>query len=301
MLRALLASVVRGRLQAITFATAFTLIPYLSGAVVSLVSLRHGMREGLFVATGATLLFGVFAYVVFDAAWLGLVMLLMTWAPSWVLAGVLRSSGSQGNALMVAGLLGVLMLGAFHFAVGDPTAWWQERMHAFFAWHLSALEQAPGPGDLERLGANVEFLAPMMTGSLVAGIVSGAVIMMLMGRWWQAVLDNPRGFGREFRAMRIDRRFGASVLVVSAVALVSGSGPGSIGIEILRVAMILYVFQGLSLVHGVVVARGASRGWLIAVYVLLIGWSQNIVPLLAVAGLLDTWVNLRGKAGASGG
>ena len=62
--------------------------------------------------------------------------------------------------------------------------------------------------------------------------------MLLIGRWWHAILDNPGGFAREFQGLRLDRRI--SIVTVALVLLVAYAGDmiSNFGLEILGVAMV---------------------------------------------------------------
>ena len=59
--------------------------------------------------------------------------------------------------------------------------------------------------------------------------------------------------------------------------------------------LLLLLLQGLAVVHAVVARSGASVGWLVAVYVMLalpVVMAQTAL-VLAVAGLVDNWMNFR--------
>jgi len=61
--------------------------------------------------------------------------------------------------------------------------------------------------------------------------------------------------------------------------------------DLVIVLVLLYMLQGLAVAHASVAARGVNAAWLVALYFVLM-----MVPMVvAIAGLLDTWVELRGR------
>ena len=51
--------------------------------------------------------------------------------------------------------------------------------------------------------ALIEGLSRWMTGAFAASLYVQFLLALLLGRWWQAVLYNPGGFGAEFRGLRL--------------------------------------------------------------------------------------------------
>src|SRR5512147_1414936 len=118
-MKALAGFIVSGRFQAILAASicgmlAFLLPPfstltnYLGAAVVSLVTLRIGMSQGLLVlvaATAVTMLFYQFTGV--PAGTIAVTVLLL-WVPCWLISVVLRQTVSLAAAMLAASVLGVV-------------------------------------------------------------------------------------------------------------------------------------------------------------------------------------------------
>ncbi len=159
---------------------------------------------------------------------------------------------------------------------------------------------SPDPQALAQLDRILDGLAPVMTGLLAAGIIFGAVLTLLLARWWHSLVDNPGGFGKEFRALRLDRRLGFIVLGLALVAWLGSGAVGGLGRELLSVALVLYFFQGLAMIHGVVAQTSASRGWLFALYLGAAFATAQIVLLVAIGGLADSWLDIRGRLSARG-
>ncbi len=306
-MRALIGFIVRGRFQAIVIATicaalapVFAPLNYVSGAVIGLMTLRYGAYEGFVVLAATTALFGTLAVLMLNSAMPTILILALTWAPTWVLATTLRLTSSQGAALAVAGALAVLAVIVFHGFVDNATDWWSGLLDRLLARGIEELNLSPDPQALAQLDRILDGLAPVMTGLLAAGIIFGAVLTLLLARWWHSLVDNPGGFGKEFRALRLDRRLGFIVLGLALVAWLGSGAVGGLGRELLSVALVLYFFQGLAMIHGVVAQTSASRGWLFALYLGAAFATAQIVLLVAIGGLADSWLDIRGRLSARG-
>jgi len=300
--RALLSYVMRGRMEAITAssvcATLSLLVPpvsYLSGALAGLATLRQGLAEGGVVVAGSALLTGALTWLVTGSPYPVVVFVLMTWLPIWVLGAVLRGTASQGAALAVAGALGALVLLGIHVVIADPAAWWRELLGEAIGGALQSGGMLQEGAAMQRLSAVLDAWAPVMTGVLGAAVVLGFVVTLLLARWWHAVLDNPGGFGREFRALRLDPRLTLGVAAVAALALVANDLTGGLAADLLGPALVLYMFQGLAVAHALVAGRNASMWWLVALYVLLGLIPPHMALLLALVGVSDTWLDYRAR------
>lgn len=303
-MRALLSYIARGRTQAITssaLCAALSLIlpplSYISGAIIGLATLRQGASEGGLVIAGSVLLAGAFTFLAIGTAYPVLAFTLITWAPIWLLASLLRHTVSLSTALTGAALLGALGVVVAHIVLDAPADWWHSVLdeifrHAIEGSHVSLAEQV-----LENLGAMVDYLAPIMTGLVAAGSVFGLIVTLFLARWWHAMLDNPGGFAREFHGLRFDRSVAIAAVFVTVLALFANDMTGGLAREILWLFVVLYLFQGLALVHGLVAKRGAATGWLVALYALLLVFSPQVIVLLALAGISDTWLDLRERLG----
>nr|MBS0022238.1 DUF2232 domain-containing protein [Gammaproteobacteria bacterium] len=301
--------VLRGRTQAITVAAACAalslLLPpmsYVSGAVIALATLRHGAREGGLVIAGSGLLAGALTLLVVGSVYPVVVFLALTWVPVWMLALVLRATADQGMVLLVAGALGAIALGAVHLMLTDPAAWWDALLQGFVddALQGAGPTLASGAGK-EQLSALIDNLAPIMTGLVVAGTVLGLVLTLFLARWWHALVDNPGGFGREFRSLTLDRRFAPLALAIVLATLMANSLTGGLAGEAAFIIVVLYMLQGLAVVHSVVNTRGASNGWLVGLYLLLFLLPPQVMLLLALTGFTDVWMNLRARASNQSG
>jgi len=264
---------------------------YLGGAVIGLVTLRLGALQGLSVvgAGGAALaIVGAvgsgFALPMVIGAW-------VLWLPAWALGVLLRSSRSLALCLQGAAAFGLLLLIVAYAWLGQPTAWWATRLDvllgpAFAAQGLDTAQYFPA-------------LARWMTALSVAALMFGALMSLLLARAWQAGLYNPGGFGTEFRSLRLGKGFAVVSFVTVMIATVTSGSVAELSADAVVVLLVVYLLQGLALVHAVVHNRRAHRGWLIGLYVVLLMAALQVMPLLALLGWMDAWIDFRTRVGRS--
>ncbi|MDX1433174.1 MAG: DUF2232 domain-containing protein [Gammaproteobacteria bacterium] len=299
-MEALLRFIVKGRTQGVTaasaaFVLAFLLPPLLSvsGAIVGLFTLRHGILEGGLILTGTTLLAGAATFGLLHSVGPALVFVLTTGIPALILAEVLRRTASQGVALALAGVgTGLAVLG-FYLVVDDPVAWSRELLQQAFVEPMSSRPDGDARA-LATLERWADHFAPALPYFMTAAALIGAMAVLWLARWAHAVLDNPGGFGREFRELRLPRPTAWVALALAALALVTGGASGGVLASLVMLAVVLYAIQGLSLAHAVVRARSLSVAWLWVLYVLLVV-TREATFALAIAGLSDSWLDFRAR------
>ena len=176
-MESLLRFIVKGRTQGVTagtaaFVLAFLLPPLLSvsGAVVGLFTLRHGILEGGLILTGISLFAGAASFGLLHSVSPAVVFALTTGIPALILAEVLRRSASQGIALAVAGLgVGVAVIG-FHLVTEDPVAWSRELLQSVFVEPMASRPDMD-PRSLELLNRWADQFAPAMPFFMTAAAV----------------------------------------------------------------------------------------------------------------------------------
>jgi len=289
----------RGRLQAALVAGAsallslvLPLVGLISSAAVALVTLRKGANEGLIVIALAA----VFSALVTFAA-LGSAMpvvgfaLLALWLPVWILGLLLRQSRSLDLTVQLAALLGLLILLGIHLQTADPAHYWAQLLETV----REKLVQS-GALDADTSKQLVAEVSRWMTGAFAATFYFQVLLALLLGRWWQALLYNPGGFGVEFRALRVQAAMGFLGLGLLALALLLRDTMWPT--ELLLLLAPLFFLQGVAVVHGLARTYSAGRGWLIGFYVLLALVMPHAEILVAGLGFLDVWANLRARAAA---
>lgn len=295
--------ILRGRLQALlvtAVASALTLMlplfSHVAGGTLALVTLRNGFTEGLLIALGATVVLGGLGYVSNIApgvvGTIVVAMLALMWAPVLVTAHVLRITRSIDLALLGAGAMAAAAMLALYAYVGDPVSWWREMLNASLTPLLEQLNIPLAGVDRDE---TIEALARMMTGALAATVLFTAMINLFIGRWAQALLFNPGGFGAEFRSLRLGRQMGIAAVLVLAVASFLGGGIGGLALNLTFLIGAMYTLHGLALVHGVVAIKGAHSGWLIGLYVAMLFALPQVALVLSAAGFADSWLDVRSR------
>ena len=306
-MKALAGFIVRGRSQAILVASlggivAFLLPPfssfahYLGAAVVALVTLYVGVMQGLVVLAAATAVAVLFYQLagLLPASAVAITVLLL-WLPGWVISSVLRSTVSLAAAMLAGAGLGILLLLVVYGIYGDPGPWWLERMQML----LAELQEAGVLQAEQPLTDELQALSRLMTGVVLASLLLGAICSVILARWWQALLVNPGGLQKEFTGLRLGQSAGLLTLIAMIGSRFTAAPLSDLVAQAAMLLLVPYLFAGLAVLHGIVGAAGRGRGWLVAVYIMLVILPQATL-IVAGGGLLDTWMDFRRHFGGAG-
>ncbi|MDH4570135.1 hypothetical protein E8E95_25950 [Pseudomonas sp. BN414] len=289
-MRALAEFIMRGRMQAtlvVVGAAALPLMFWLSAAAGCLVLLRRGVNDAL----------GIIAWALLPALgwwYFGEPRTLMVLLGALGLALVLRSSVSWTRVLMISvalGLLYGLVLGA---VFREPIAAMAGELQKLMPQVMGGVYSQLADDERARLGAMV---APVLTGLIAALLQLVSVLSLTLGRYWQAALYNPGGFGSEFRALKLPPALAFGLLAAMLL------GP-NLGLELAMLTPICSVplaFAGLALVHGLAKQGGLAGFWLVGLYVSLLLFMQLIYPLLVVLAIVDSLIDFRGRKARKNG
>ena len=280
----------RSRYHAIGVSALSLLIPpfsFVGGAIIGLTTLRYGSGEGFAVLAGSAAVFAAVMWALVGSMAPAGVFVMVTGLPALALCALLRATSSQGFVLAAATLAAGAAIMVLYLAVPDPAQWWLDRFEAF-------LTTRSGETDPRALEQFAEFLRAVVTGLPVAVMVTSMIVVFL-ARWGHAALDNPGGFGREFRDLRVGRRFATGMGVVAVLALLAAPRGAGIGHDLLMLAVAACAIQGIALVHGLIALRGGSRGWLVGMYASLLLVTPAAVLALSVAGFSDAWIDYRAR------
>ncbi|MGW8228704.1 MAG: DUF2232 domain-containing protein [Gammaproteobacteria bacterium] len=301
-MRAIAAFIMRGRLQAIIVAAALGLLGGLfppgwlvSGGVVGLVTLVQGPREGMLNAFATTaivvLLSGALAL---HPAMQAVGIFVLLWLPIvWLLALVLYQSRSLALTLMITALLGGALVLVVYGLFEAPAQWWYSHV---IEQLLPVMKQAGMEiPDQAAFEANMHEASHIMTGTLAAFISFGLAVSLLIARWWQSEITRPGAFGDEYRNLRL----GATAAVIAALLVVpswiASGGVAEMTSNLLIVAVVLFMFQGLALGHAAVKQFGNNQAWLVAMYVVMVFTMPYGLLFAAVLGVLDNWFDFRAR------
>lgn len=294
MMRFLAAYVAKGPLQAVLVVAVSALLSlilpplgYLGGAALALVTLRMGWRQGLLLILGAVVATGLLGMVLIGNPLAGLLIGVTFWLPLWGMAVSLRRTASEVRSLLLASLFGVMTVLAFHLGSDDPTQWWHSVLQDALKNSIGQLSEAERSLFLQ----NLKLIASLMTGGVAAALSASLIGSLFLGRWWQAMLYNPGGFGEEFRVLRLGRTLTAGFMVV-LLLFALGVG-GLLFQDIFVVLLVPFVVQALAVAHALVRSRGMDGGWLVALYLLLVVANGHMLLLLSFIGAMDNWFDFR--------
>jgi len=270
------------------------LMPFmvLAGAIPVLVALRSDARQAL--ATAATALG--------SAVW---VLLLLGQNVPWLMAGLaavifspvllsllLKRTGSLNLCFQLVVASVAVTVIVIHSTLADPAAVWVELLK-----HVVKSMDAAGlhfTGDVEGM---IALWARTMWGALAALTLATVLGSLFLGCWWQTLLAAPGRFGAEYRMLRLGAVLGLAVTLLFVAAFLSDS---ALIASLAWVAFAALSFQGLAAAHRSKAGGRMNRGWLAAIYVLLIvPLSMSItVVVLAIWGFADNWLRPRMAQGA---
>lgn len=272
-------------------------ISYLGAGIVALVALTQSSRDSLLIVFGATVVLALLSSII-GSPQFGIGYALAVWLPAWLVAQWLRQRQSLSQALLLAGLVGLLGIVVMFLLLGDPQQWWS----AYF-------EQRVMPGLKE---AGVEFqdeaaframlqeMAGLMTGVMLASLVLSASIGVLAGRFWQTLLFET-GTGREFHELRFGTLAAGVGLLIVALAQFVGGMLGQWLANAALVVMTVFLFQGLAVGHQLAARSGNPQVWLIGLYIVVFFTMPYGVVVIGMLGMLDNWIELRRRfPGAAG-
>lgn len=287
-MRALADFIMRGRVQAtlvVVGCAALPLLFWLSAAAGSLVFLRRGFKDAS----------GVLAWALLPAlAWwyFGEPRTLMVLLGTLGLAALLRAGQSWNRVLLYSIALGLVYGVALGSVFREPIESLAQEIAKILPQMLDGIYQQLKVEERARLEG---LIAPVLTGLIAALLQAVSVLALMLGRYWQAALYNPGGFGREFRAVRLPLAVALGLLVLILV----GPNFGTELAMLTPLCTIPLVFAGLAVIHGLVAQKRLAKFWLVGLYVTLLLFMQLIYPLLVVLAIVDSLIDFRGRGASS--
>ena len=257
-MRGLAEFIMRGRWQALAVAvlgSGSLLFGWISAAAIALVTLRKGTASGGWLVLWAMLPAAIVAAMSGD---MGSVMLLLV---AFCLSVILRETVSLPLALIAS--VPLAMLGGLALiALNGP---FLEDLVATFNEALRQLEQDMTSDQQGEL-AFTSLAVPQVGALLAIGNTVVAVLAVLLGRYWQALLYNPGGFGQEFRALRLPQGAVVSLVALGTVLWLQGDEWRVWS----AVAVMPLTVVGFALVHAYAAHTDKGVTWLTLMYTLWI-------------------------------
>jgi len=257
----------------------------ISGAAVALMTLVHGYRHGLLVVLAAALGTGVFSGLLFGQPLMALYFLLVVWMPVWLAAVVLRETVSLSLGLLLIAGMGLLALLVMHLVFTGMGDVWQHSLSVQMAQTAEMLKVQLSKQELQ---ARVDEMIRWLPGLIAGFMLTNTALSLMLARWWQAVNFNPKGFGSEFRALKL----GKVAALASALVLVASWLLHSDLLFAMAVLMLMpHLLQGMAVIHAVIAEKKMSPAWLYLMYFLM--FIPYTIALLVLTGLADAWLDFR--------
>ncbi len=265
-------------------------LSFFSGALLGLLVLIRGYLRAAVVGVAAVAGLAAIGWLMGENPGMTLITplggtLFTVWVPVFVLAAVLRASRSPALMVVIGAVIASLVVIGQLALIADPLLFWQHLL----AQALAPLQAYEG----QNAGAwqkTIAGMARLMPGMSAAGLLIGAVAMVLLGRYLQSRLQRPGAFGAEFRALSLGR----SVTIVASVVLVVRLFWPIPMLENLAIVMLaMFAFQGLAVAHALFRTYHWPRWGLVLLYVLIVLFPLWIAGLVSGAGLVDNWFDFR--------
>jgi len=272
---------------------AMPLVPVVSAALVALETVRSGVGPTAPLAALCSAVL-VFLWVVigpmlgldprFMSLYAGVAVAVL--AVGLALGALLRWAGRLAlafEAILVLGVAAVLALNLFGPGGSDLLA-------PVFDELVEALRTGQDVSE-EQIEAFRQ-AQPLVLGLLAAGLATTLVLALFLTYWLCGIAVGEPRFGTEFRDLRLSRVIGIPATVLVTLSLVLQT---PLVQNLTALALIGFLFQGLSVLHAWAHARRWHAGYIAPVYVLLLLTPlRGIIVLgLAAAGLMDNWFDLR--------
>ena len=287
-MRGLAEFIMRGRWQALGVAvlgSGSLLFGWVSAAAIALVTLRNGSASGGWLTLWAILPAIIIAVISGDT---GSVLLLLG---TFSLAVILRESVSLSLAVMASVPLALLGGAALTLFNGV----FLQELVATFNQALAQFEQELAQGEAAEMVFN-GVSVPQVAALLATGNAVIALLSLILGRYWQASLYNPGGFGEEFRALRLP--VGAVLLMASAALILWWMGADW---RVWSAVVVLpLTIVGFSLLHAFAKRAGKGVTWLALMYSLWIVLDP-VKWLWVGCVVIDTFADVRGRWSRSAG
>lgn len=276
-----------------------SILGFVAAAALGLNTLQLGARSGAIVLLASAGIVALLASLVSgqQGSLAIVVILLVLWTPLWLASVVLRETRSMAMAILVLSLLGMLGVVALYVIAGDPVQWWPDyvrgQLEAALAVQPELQEQ------FESISGLAERVAPVLAGSIAAALVMNAVLFLVLGRWWQAVvLEKPGAVRAEFYALRLNLSLSLAGVAIFALASLDLGIVSVLALQWTLVIMVPFMFVGLAVAHATLNNLKAGFVWLVVVYIVAMLAPQLLVAL----GMLDPLLDPRRRTdkGASG-
>lgn len=258
---------------------------WISAAAVVLVTLVNGPRSGLITTAMSLVGAAIFAFLIFSAPEVAVIFVLIAWLPAWLIATVLRQTVSLAYSLQILTLMSLLAVVMLYLLYPNIGELWREPLDIM----VKQLAEQSTDFTLAELKQTEDWIIEFLPGLFASSIMFGTMVSLFLGRWWQAVLYNPGGFGKEFRSLNLGK---VSALCAMALMLVAAIVDNVFAVAMVTVVFVLYGMQSLSLLHAAIEIRKVNAAWLFLIYLIMF-FVPHVLLLLMLASFADPWLDIR--------
>jgi hypothetical protein len=271
----------RGPTQAIILACISMLIPmmfWFSAAVVALVTLRKGFNQGAVVFFWTILPAMVWLFGVQDPG------ALIVLALSFLMANILRITTSWQTTLVSGALVSLILGWLSPYIMPDLIEVLMDLADEFFKELAKQSDQKYG-------GQMQDGFQSLLIAGFASSFYGIAIGSVCMARSWQSKLFNPGGWQEEFYKIRIQPRLLLLVLLLIVITPALGLNTA----VVVFTAIILLIFSGIALVHGLIAKRKMTIQWLIGFYVSIFLLFPTVLMLVAAIAVIDSVIDFRSR------
>ncbi|MBS0351090.1 MAG: hypothetical protein JSR33_07885 [Proteobacteria bacterium] len=257
---------------------------FLAGILVGFTTLCRGYKEGLLVLVGVAI---PAVMVTFWKHSFLIDLVLLRCLVVWILASVLRATTSWRFVIEIITVIGVIAVIGFYLAIPDVSAWWK----ALFS-HYQGMFNTLVSGQIseDKVSQMINDMAPVATGIFIGLIILlSAFCQSLIARWWQAALYRPGGLGKEF----VEIRSGSVLATLMTIVVIAALFHVAIAVDLLPIVIMPLAIAGLCLAHKWVRQNKKIIYLLVAIYIALIFLPVVVISILALAGYVDSWYDIR--------
>ncbi len=296
--------ILKGPFQAALVAAAMAIlgmlfppVTWISAAAIVLVTLVNGYKQGLVTTAIAYLGAAVFAYIILlkmatGSALSPLVALemvlyfaLLVWLPAWMVSATLKLTISLAYSLQFLAIVSLIAIAVFYTLYPNFGELWRQYFDQLFG-QLAAQSDKVSLATLKNMENGLIHFLP---GLFVSSLMFGTMLSLFLGRWWQAIYFNPGGFAKEFQALSLGK---ATTLVGLTIIVLSLLLKTYVMYAFMAIVMMLYLVQGVAILHAVFKIKQLHLIWLILTYALMM-FVPQIMLLLIFVGLVDSWADIR--------
>lgn len=255
---------------------------------VAFVALCCGRTMTVKAIVGSLVLVSFFS-LIFSLGLPYLILALSLWLPMSVSAIVHRNYGNFCFSLLAIAVFVFLYLCLFRVSVESVDSFWLGKVSNFLS-KLPVNELNLTESEIALISSQVHLWSIVLFKLFLVG-------SLLVSRWYQSKMYNPGGFSKEFLSITFPKFF-AIVLLLCLLINVSEIMPaeqsGIFG-DVSILIMLLYFFQGLSVIHFRGREKNLAAGWFTALYFLILLLPQFVGLIIIVTGAMGSFVNLKNR------